>query len=124
MMRFSIANAVTFTYYESCLVQWAAKQGIDLMGTEGQRTYKRQRWLFLRKRTKTMNSDHLVCCARDIDVVERGRVITDGSHLSYKRLGLYWESINPGCYWGGRWKDKEGKPRDSRHFGYRPKEAA
>ena len=116
-MKFSIANAVAFTYFESCLVQWAAKQGIDLMGTEGQRFFKRQQWLFMKGRTKTLDSDHLICCARDIDVIENGRVVKDGGHQSYKRLGLYWESLNPGCYWGGRWKSG-----DARHFGYRPKE--
>jgi len=118
-MRFSIENAVAFTYFESKLVQWAAKVGIDVMGTEGQRFLNRQQELYDAGSTWTLQSDHLVCCARDFDVIEAGRVVTDGKDGRYERLGKYWESLNPGCYWGGRWKSK-----DSRHFGYRPKEAA
>ncbi len=116
-MKFSIPNAVAFTFFEGRLTMWAAATGIDIMGTEGQRFYDRQLMLYEAGATETMDSDHRVCCARDFDVVENSKVIKDGSHPSYKRLGLYWESLNPGCYWGGRWKSG-----DSRHFGYRPKE--
>ena len=116
-MKFSISNAVAFTLFESKLVTWAAVQGIDIMGTEGQRFPERQKQLVELGLSATMDSDHILCCARDFDVIRGGRVIVDGSDYDYKRLGIYWESLNPGCYWGGRWKSG-----DSRHFGYRPKE--
>ena len=116
-MKFSIPNAVAFTRLEGRLTTWAPWAGIGIMGTEGQRFPERQKMLVDSGASETMDSDHILCCARDFDVVEGGKVITDGSHPSYRRLGLYWESLNPGCYWGGRWKSG-----DSRHFGYRPRE--
>ncbi len=116
-MKFSITNAVAFTYFKGKLIMWAAATGIDIMGTECQRFPERQKMLVDSGASETMHSDHVVCCAEDFDVIDNGSVVKDGEDGRYERLGLYWESLNPGCYWGGRWKSG-----DSRHFGYRPKE--
>lgn len=116
-MGFSIREAVTFTRLEGRLNRYAFEVlGIEIMGTEGQRFKTRQAYLYSTRASKTLRSDHLYCRARDIDVIENGQVVGDGSHWAYAMLGQYWKSLDPGCYWGGDWKSK-----DSRHFGYNPR---
>ncbi len=116
MGKFSVQAAVEFTRFETELKLYAFDVlDIDVMGTEGQRFRARQFRLFLAKISPTMHSDHLYCRARDIDVVIDGKVITDGSHWAYAKLGAYWKTLHPGCYWGGDFRSK-----DSRHFGYKP----
>jgi len=115
-MKFSISNAVAFTFFLGKLIDHAASLGMDIMATELQRFIERQTALVNSGASWTVNSDHIVCCAADIDCIEGGKVIGDGDHPKYKMLATYWKSLDPGCYWGGDWKSK-----DSRHFGYRPK---
>jgi hypothetical protein len=114
--KFNVQAAVDFTRYETELKLYAIDAlEIDIMGTEGQRFYARQLKLFLARISPTMKSDHLKCCARDIDVVIDGKVITDGSHWAYAKMGAFWKTLHPGCYWGGDFRSK-----DSRHFGFKP----
>lgn len=118
-MEFSITRAVKFMKLLHHLQNHAVIKNIDIMGTELQRFIDRQIKLVNEGKSWTTQSDHLVCSAIDIDVVEDGRIVEDGDHPSYKELGRYWEKLDPGCYWGGGWRQK-----DSRHFGYRPLTAA
>ena len=41
--------------------------------------------------------------------VESGKPVNNGSDRRWLRLGKYWESLDPLCRWGGRF-------RDSNHF--------
>lgn len=121
MKRFSIINAVEFSRLLGDLVHHAFHDlDMQVMVTEVQRFSDRQAMLVNMGASKTMNSDHLVCCAADIDVVVGGQTIKDGSHPAYKMLAIYWKSLSPNCYWGGDYREI----KDSRHFGYRVKEAA
>ena len=115
-MKFTTDAAVAFTYFKTKLYWHCIGAGIDVYGTECQRTFARQQKLFMENRTPTLDSDHLVCCAEDIYVVEGGRTVEDGEHPSYAIMAEFWKSLNPGCYHLG--------PRDACHFGYRPKEGA
>jgi len=119
--EFSLKNALYFTtYLEPCLIQHANFEGILLFGGEAQRFLPRQQHLVNSGRSWTLDSDHLVCCARDYELLERtaeGKLkwVQDEDHPHWKILGEYWEELDPGCYWGGDWKS-----RDVAHFGYNP----
>jgi len=115
MGKFSISAAVEFTRLLGELLEYASFVGIKVMLTEVQRFMPRQSHLYYSGASQTLASDHLICTAADIDVIENGEVVTDGSHHSYEKLGAYWKELHPGCYHGGDWESK-----DSRHFGYKP----
>lgn len=49
------------------------------------------------------NSNHKVRLAIDLNLFKDGVYLT--TDKDHKPLGLYWESLNPLCRWGGRFKD-------------------
>jgi len=111
MQRFSIGRAIAFTYYLGKLIDYASTSGIDIMCTELQRFKDRQQQLVDAGSSQTLDSDHIVCSACDVDVIRGGKVVGDGSDHAYRELAQFWTNLNNGCYWLG--------PEDARHFGYR-----
>jgi hypothetical protein len=61
-----------------------------------------------------VGSLHYYGCAGDLIIYD-----INGTYLTvtenYRPLGEYWESLDPNCKWGGRFKD-------GNHFSYSPKE--
>jgi len=55
------------------------------------------------------NSLHTVKLAIDINITKDGVLLTDG--MQFEDIGVYWESLDSGCNWGGRFKD-------GNHFSY------
>ncbi len=49
------------------------------------------------------NSFHYKKLAIDLNLFKDGRYLT--STKAHEPLGLFWESLDPECTWGGRWSD-------------------
>lgn len=59
------------------------------------------------------NSNHLIKLAIDFNLFKDGKWLQDSE--SHQPLGEFWESM--GGSWGGRFKDKNGKPKpDGNHY--------
>ena len=52
------------------------------------------------------NSYHYSRLAIDLNLFKDGRYLT--STKSHEPLGVYWESLDPDCTWGGRFSNKDG----------------
>ncbi len=123
MKPFSLENAYYFTnVLIPKYVAFAKAQKILIFRGEAQRFIDRQTELYNAGRSWTLRSDHLVCCAEDYEMLMRGddgklRWVQDENHPDWEKLGAYWESLDPGCYWGGRWDSK-----DVAHVGFDPRE--
>ncbi len=119
MKPFSLRNAHYFSMVlVPKLLAFASAQGILIFIAEVQRHIERQTELYNSGRSWTLDSDHLLCTALDLELLKRGdddklRWVQDENHPHWKRLGKKWESLDPDCYWGGRWDSK-----DVYHFGY------
>jgi hypothetical protein len=77
------------------------KDGCTIRFREVQRTPMQQAEYLRTGASKTMNSEHLNCCAGDL-IIER-----DGVQLTrdqIKPYGDYWESLDPRNRWGGNWR--------------------
>jgi hypothetical protein len=48
---------------------------------------------------------HYVKLALDLSLFRAGKFIESSEDPAYLELGIYWESLNPGCQWGGRFGD-------------------
>lgn len=74
---------------------------------------KEQQELYVKAgKSKTMNSKHLDRCAVDINLFIDGRLTWVAE--DFKPLGEFWESLDPGCKWGGNFKNFV----DAVHFEY------
>jgi ABC-type Zn uptake system ZnuABC Zn-binding protein ZnuA len=61
------------------------------------------------------NSLHCQRLAIDLMIFKDGKYLTDSK--DYEFAGIYWEALNTENAWGGRFKDKNGKPApDGNHF--------
>ena len=57
------------------------------------------------------NSLHGYRLAADLNLFIGGKWISDGRHPDWQELGAFWESLDPLCRWGGRFKKN-----DANHF--------
>jgi hypothetical protein len=48
---------------------------------------------------------HYSRLAIDLNLFVNGRYVTSSSSPAWKELGLFWESLDPDCSWGGRFSD-------------------
>ena len=65
--------------------------------------------------TGISKSLHTQRLAIDLNLFVSGVYQTDSA--AYEPVGVFWESIRPGNAWGGRFNDKDGKPKpDGNHF--------
>jgi hypothetical protein len=84
------------------LILFATKKGYELTLGDG-----------LRKDGKghREGSLHYTALAQDLNLFIDGEWITDGGDPAWTVLGTYWESLDPLCRWGGRFRSV-----DSNHF--------
>jgi hypothetical protein len=86
-----------FTQYLAMLILEMIKQGYEpMIGKEGLKHME--------------GSLHYEGLAKDIDLTKDGKYLdkTEDHYI----FGVYWESLNPGCRWGGRFK----KGADGNHY--------
>lgn len=99
------------------LVQYAYSIGYEITYGEGLRT-KSQQYLYFEgfdiekigaslklykstRRSKTMNSKHLLKLAHDINLFKNGQIQTDAE--AFKPLAKYWKSLHPANESGYDW---------------------
>lgn len=115
-MKLSEHQAI-FTYNIAALILYANSRGIALTRGEGYRTRSQQLLYFYgykvvrkngkiqlvkdKKRSKTMNSNHLRRLADDFNHFIDGKLVSDRETLQV--LGDYWCSLHPKNRWGGNW---------------------
>ncbi|MGQ0708999.1 MAG: M15 family metallopeptidase [Rhodoferax sp.] len=98
------------------LVQFATGEGFVVTGGELFRPPEMQEIYVKTGRSKTMNSRHLQRCAIDFNFfVQRNEKL----ELTYdvqvlKKVGDYWESLNPLNSWGGNWNTFKDVPHFER----------
>ena len=105
-----------FTKNVAKLIDYAYCNGIELTFGEAYRTREQQLIYVQSLKSKTMNSNHLRRLAVDFNF------FIDG-HLTYrwedvKKVGDYWESLDPKNRWGGDFNrdDKKNGFIDTPHF--------
>jgi hypothetical protein len=94
------------------LILWAHENGMDLTFGEAWRSPEEAKRNAARG-AGTANSLHTERLAIDLNLFVGGVYMPDSS--AYARLGEYWESLNPACRWGGKFR----KP-DGNHFSFTP----
>ena len=90
-----------FSWLVSCLIDWAYKNGYEIVLGEAYRTRDQQEIYVKQGKSKTMKSKHLKCLALDINLFKDDNYLTETA--DYKPLGDYWKSLDPECIWGGDW---------------------
>lgn len=65
----------------------------------------------VKDRIHKVGSLHYVGLAQDINLFCDGKWISDGGDPRWTEIGVKWESMDPLCRWGGRFRDV-----DSNHF--------
>jgi len=103
-----------FTRLVSDLIAYAYAQGYELTFGEAYRTPE-QAALNAKNGKGIANSLHTQRLAIDLNLFYQGEYLTDSA--AYRPLGLYWEQLEPDCFWGGLFKDRQGNPTpDGNHF--------
>jgi hypothetical protein len=95
------------------LIPFATNLGFVVTGKELQRTLEQQKIYVQMGRSKTMNSNHIRCCAIDLYFFKDGKLVYDIPLL--KPIGEYWESLNPKNRWGGNWNSFKDVPHFERN---------
>ncbi len=71
----------------------------------------------IRTNAQPGQSAHEYRCAFDLLAFESGKMLANGDHPVYRKIGELGESV--GLEWSGRWKRGPGKIVESAHFQYR-----
>lgn len=95
------------------LIEFAINHGFVVTLGEALRTPEQQRIYVQTGRSKTLESDHLIRCAIDLNFFIEGVLCYDKEKL--QPLGDYWESLRPGNRWGGNWKSFKDLPHFENH---------
>lgn len=90
-----------FSWLVSCLIDWAYKNGYEIVLGEAYRTKEQQAIYVKTGKSKTMHSKHLRCLAIDINLFKDDKYLTET--IDYEPLGKYWKSLDKECLWGGDW---------------------
>lgn len=101
-----------FTKHIGLLIQFAYKNGIELTFGEAQRTLYQQKKYVKDGRSRTLKSKHLKRLAVDFNVFIDGKY--QPSHKKVKKLGEFWESLDPLNKWGGHFKNFKDYPHFQR----------
>jgi hypothetical protein len=96
-----VAEQAAFLLDMCKLVQKATEMGWTVTGKELQRTIEQQQIYVKTGKSKTMNSNHIRCCAIDLYFFQNGKPVIDSKQL--KPLGEFWCSLHPKNEWGGNW---------------------
>jgi hypothetical protein len=91
------------------LIEYAYAQGYELSAGEMYRSPE-QAALNAQHGTGIANSLHILRLAFDVNLFKDGVYLTDSN--AYEPLGVYWESLDPACAWGGRFQTL----KDGNHF--------
>lgn len=97
-----------FALHLSMLIQEAHFRGYKVRIGEVQRTREQQKLYVEQGKSKTMNSMHLKKCAADLHFQKDGQIVYP------KKLGDFWESLDPLNQWGGNWTRFKDKPHFQR----------
>ena len=81
-----------FTLYVSLLIQYAYALGYTLSFGDA-----------YAKTGHKMKSKHYVRLAIDLNLFKDGDFLTDTK--DHEPLGMFWESLDEECIWGGTWDD-------------------
>lgn len=84
------------------LIQKATEMGYELTFGEAYRTPE-QAILNAKAGKGIKNSVHCDRLAIDLNLFKDGRFL--GSTEDHRKLGEWWEKLNPDCRWGGRFED-------------------
>lgn len=103
-----------FTHNLALLIIHAANKGLSVKIQEVNRTMDQQKHNVAIGVSWTLDSRHLVNLAADLYIYDHSTHAPVEDLKLYEQLGVYWEST--GGVWGGRWLDKQGKPKDVYHF--------
>lgn len=103
-----------FTRYVGLLISYAYKQGYALTFGDAYRSPE-QAAANAAAGSGITNSLHTKRLAVDLNLFVNGAYITDSG--AYKPLGEYWESLDPLCRWGGRFKKPDGNHFSLTHEG-------
>lgn len=97
-----------FSILVSKLIQESYSRGYTISFGEALRTPE-QAAIYAAKGTGIKNSLHTIKLAIDLNIYKNGEWLKDGEQ--FRDLGEFWESLDPACNWGGRFKD-------GNHFSY------
>lgn len=100
------------------LLNFAWGFGYEVTMGEVQRPIEMQQIYVKTGRSKTMNSQHLLKLAIDLNFFKNGKLVQSREELV--PFGKFWESLNPLNRWGGSWRGlvEAGKSNfvDAPHF--------
>lgn len=94
-----------FTKLTAQLVTWAYAQGYELTWGEAWRSTATAR-VMAEQGKGIANSLHCDRLAVDLLLWKDGVYLTDSA--DYTPLGVYWESLDPLCRWGGHFTRRDG----------------
>lgn len=87
----------------------AFELGYEIRQGECERPVEMQKIYVQTGRSKTMKSNHIIKCAKDLHFTKDGK-------LCYPpELGKFWESLNPLNRWGGNFKSFHDAPHFERN---------
>jgi hypothetical protein len=98
-----------FPQYVALLIQWVYKNGYEVTFGECYRTPE-QAALNAQSGAGISHSLHTQRLAIDLQLFKDGVYLTDT--YAYTSMGIYWESLDPLCCWGGRFTTRP----DGNHF--------
>lgn len=90
-----------FTWLLSCLIDWAYNHGYEIVIGEVYRTPEQQAIYIKKGKSKTASSKHQKCLAADLNLFKDDIYLTETK--DHAELGIYWQSLDPECIWGGTW---------------------
>ena len=76
---------------------------IDYIYSQGYEVTFGDAWSKPEYKAHKVNSNHYIRLAIDFNLFKDGAYLTDT--MSHEPFGKFWESLNPLCRWGGRYKD-------------------
>ena len=97
-----VAEQAAFLIDVSRLIQFATADGWVITGGELWRSLEQQEIYFKAGRSRAMKSNHLRCCAIDLNFFWSGQLVRDKELI--RTVGEYWESLSPKNRWGGNFK--------------------
>jgi hypothetical protein len=98
-----------FTKLVGQLIGWCYQNGYELTFGDAYRSPE-QAALNAQSGAGIANSLHTRRLAIDLNLFKNGVYLSDS--VSYKPLGDYWKSLDPGCCWGGDFHTRA----DGNHF--------
>lgn len=89
------------------LIRYATERGYELTLGEAfvQRLRPARNGVFFEDGLHMADSLHYQRLAIDVNLFVNGEYITDSENFVWVDLGGFWESLDPQCAWGGRFKD-------------------